>query len=393
MKEAVIVSAQRTPVGKGFDGSLANVHPVKLGAVPIQAASSKLPGLNAKLIDELMVGCAMPEGEQGLNIARLIGLSAGLPDSVPAMTVNRFCASGLEVISLAANRIRLGEANLIIAAGVESMSAVPMGGNKISPELELFRSRPEAYISMGLTAENVAGKYKISREEQDRFALESHKKALAAIGAGVFKEQIAPVPVSIQKLNEKGKPETQSFTFSIDEGPRRDTGMEALAKLQPVFKKDGTVTAGNSSQISDAAACVIIAEAEFAKRQCWKPLARFVGYAAAGVAPEIMGIGPVEAIPKALNRSGHSLAEMDIILLNEAFAAQSLAVIRELGLDAKKINPNGGAIALGHPLGATGTKLTVELMYELQRTNKRYGLVTMCVGGGMGAAGIFERIS
>ncbi len=393
MKEAVIIAAQRTPVGKGFTGSLANIHPVKLGAVPIQAALAKLPGLDAKLIDELIVGCAMPEGEQGLNVARLIGLSAGLPDSVSAMTVNRFCASGLEVISLAANRIRLGEANLIIAAGVESMSAVPMGGNKVSPELDLVRARPESYISMGLTAENLAEKYKISREEQDRFALESHKKALSAIDSGVFKEQIAPVEISNQKLNEKGKRETQSFAFSIDEGPRRDTSLEALAKLQPAFKKDGTVTAGNSSQISDAAAAVIVAEAEFAQKQGWKPLARFVGYTTAGVAPEIMGIGPVEAIPKILNRAGHSLAEMDIILLNEAFAAQSLAVIRELGLDASKVNPNGGAIALGHPLGATGTKLTVELIYELLRTNKHFGMVTMCVGGGMGAAGIFERIS
>jgi len=339
MKEAVIIAAQRTPVGKGFTGSLANIHPVKLGAVPIQAALAKLPGLDAKLIDELIVGCAMPEGEQGLNVARLIGLSAGLPDSVSAMTVNRFCASGLEVISLAANRIRLGEANLIIAAGVESMSAVPMGGNKVSPELDLVRARPESYISMGLTAENLAEKYKISREEQDRFALESHKKALSAIDSGVFKEQIAPVEISNQKLNEKGKRETQSFAFSIDEGPRRDTSLEALAKLQPAFKKDGTVTAGNSSQISDAAAAVIVAEAEFAQKQGWKPLARFVGYTTAGVAPEIMGIGPVEAIPKILNRAGHSLAEMDIILLNEAFAAQSLAVIRELGLDASKVTP------------------------------------------------------
>ncbi|HXF48961.1 MAG TPA: acetyl-CoA C-acyltransferase [Verrucomicrobiae bacterium] len=393
MKEAVVVAAKRTPVGKGFTGSLAQVHPVQLGAVPVRAVIHKLKGLDPGLIDEIIVGCAMPEGEQGLNVARLVGLAAGLPDSVPAMTVNRFCASGLEVISLAANRIRLGEANLILAAGMESMSAVPMGGNKIAPELDLVRARPESYISMGLTAENLAEKYKISREEQDRFALESHRKAIAAIDSGVFAGQIAPVEIPRQSLNERNKVETSMATFTTDEGPRRDTSMEALGKLQPSFKKEGTVTAGNSSQISDAAAAVIVAEAEFAKKQGWKPLARFVGYATAGVAPEIMGIGPVEAVPKLLKRTGLSLSDLDVILLNEAFAAQSLAVIRELGLDANKVNPNGGAIALGHPLGATGTKLTVELMYELERSKKKYGMLTMCVGGGMGAAGIFERIA
>ncbi|MCI0595930.1 MAG: acetyl-CoA C-acyltransferase [candidate division Zixibacteria bacterium] len=393
MKEAVIIAAKRTPVGKGFTGSLAQVHPVRLGAVPLKAVMSELKGLDPGLIDELIIGCAMPEGEQGLNVARLIGLAAGLPDGVPAMTVNRFCASGLEVIGLAANRVRLGEANLIIAAGVESMSAVPMGGNKVAPELDLVRARPESYISMGLTAENLAEKYKISREEQDRFALESHHKATAAIDGGIFTSQIAPVESIRQTLNARNKAENSKFTFAIDEGPRRDTGMEALAKLQPAFKKDGTVTAGNSSQISDAAAAVIIAEAEFAKKQGWKPLARFVGYATAGVPPEIMGIGPLEAVPKLLKRTGLSLSTLDVILLNEAFAAQSLAVIQELGFDTKRVNPNGGAIALGHPLGATGTKLTVELLYGLERSKKKYGMVTMCVGGGMGAAGIFERIS
>ncbi|MGE5693150.1 MAG: thiolase family protein [Candidatus Zixiibacteriota bacterium] len=393
MKEAVIIAAKRTPVGKGFTGSLSQVHPVQLGAVPLKAVINELKGLDPKLIDELIVGCAMPEGEQGLNVARLVGLAAGLPDGVPAMTVNRFCASGLEVISLAANRIRLGEANLILAAGVESMSAVPMGGNKIAPELDLVRARPESYISMGLTAENLAEKYKISRVEQDKFALESHRKASSAIDGGSFAGQIAPVEIPLQKLNEKNKVETSKVNFSTDEGPRRDTSLEALGKLQPSFKKDGTVTAGNSSQISDAAAAVIVAAAEFAKKQGWKPLARFFGYATAGVAPEIMGIGPVEAVPKLLKRTGLSLSDLDVILLNEAFAAQSLAVIRELGLDASKVNPNGGAIALGHPLGATGTKLTVELMYALERSKKKYGLVTMCVGGGMGAAGIFERIA
>lgn len=393
MKEAVLIAAKRTPVGKGFTGSLSQVHPVQLGAVPVKAVINELKGLDPKLIDELIIGCAMPEGEQGLNVARLIGLAAGLPDGVPAMTVNRFCASGLEVISLAANRIRLGEANCILAAGVESMSAVPMGGNKIAPELNLVRARPESYISMGLTAENLAEKYKISREEQDRFALDSHRKAIAAIDDSSFAGQIAPVEITLQKLNEKNKVETSKVNFSTDEGPRRDTSMEALGKLQPSFKKDGTVTAGNSSQISDAAAAVIVAEAEFAKKQGWKPLARFAGYATAGVAPEIMGIGPVEAVPKLLKRTGLALSNLDIILLNEAFAVQSLAVIRELGLDASKVNPNGGAIALGHPLGATGTKLTVELIYALERSKKRYGMVTMCVGGGMGAAGIFERIA
>jgi acetyl-CoA acyltransferase len=393
MNEAVIVAAKRTPIGKGFTGSLSQMHPVQLGTIPVKAVVRELSGLDQKLIDELILGCAMPEGEQGLNVARLIGLAAGLPDGVPAMTVNRFCASGLEVISLAANRIRLGEANLIIAAGVESMSAVPMGGNKIAPELDLVRSQPESYISMGLTAENLAEKYKISREGQDKFALDSHRKAAAAIDRHAFADQIVPVEIIRQTLNEKNKTETPKFTFSTDEGPRRDTSMEALAKLQPAFKKDGTVTAGNSSQISDAAAAMMIAEAEFAQKQGWEPLARFVGYATAGVAPEIMGIGPVEAIPKLLKRTGIQLSDFDIILLNEAFAVQSLAVIRELGLDPTKVNPNGGAIALGHPLGATGTKLTVELMYELERSKKKYGMVTMCVGGGMGAAGIFERIS
>ena len=393
MKDAVIVAAKRTPVGKGFIGSLAQVHPVQLATVPVQAVANQLPGLDFKLIDELILGCAMPEGEQGLNLARLAGLAAGLPDGLPAMTVNRFCASGLEVISLAANRIRLGEANLIIAAGVESMSAVPMGGNKIAPELDLVRARPESYISMGLTAENLAERYKISREEQDRYALESHRRATAATDGGVFYDQLAPLEIVRQKLNERNKVETFRATFTTDEGPRRDTSMEALGKLQPAFKKDGTVTAGNSSQISDAAAAVIIAEGEFAQKQGWKPLARFVGYATVGVAPEIMGIGPVEAVPKLLKRVGISLPNIDIILLNEAFAAQTLTVIRELGLDRNKVNPNGGAIALGHPLGATGTKLTVELTHELLRSNKRYGMVTMCVGGGMGAAGIFERIS
>ncbi|HLG94595.1 MAG TPA: acetyl-CoA C-acyltransferase [candidate division Zixibacteria bacterium] len=393
MKDAVIIAAKRTAVGKGFTGSLVHVHPVQLGAVPVKAVVSQISGLDAKLIDELILGCAMPEGEQGLNVARLVGLAAGLPDGVPAMTVNRFCASGLEVISLAANRIRLGEANCIIAAGVESMSAVPMGGNKVAPELDLVRARPESYISMGLTAENLAEKYKVSREEQDKFALESHRKAIAAIDNGIFGDQIAPVEIALQKLNEKNKAETAKMNFSTDEGPRRDTSMEALGKLQPAFKKDGTVTAGNSSQISDAAAGVIIAEAEFANKQGWKPLARFVGYATAGVAPEIMGIGPVEAVPKLLKRTGLSLSDLDVILLNEAFAVQGLAVIRDLGLDANKVNPNGGAIALGHPLGATGTKLTVELMHELERSKKKYGMVMMCVGGGMGAAGIFERIS
>ncbi len=393
MKEAVIVAAKRTPVGKGFTGSLSQVHPVQLGAVPVKAVVNQLTGLDSKLIDELVLGCAMPEGEQGLNVARLVGFAAGLPDSVPAMTVNRFCASGLEVISLAANRIRLGDANCILAAGVESMSAVPMGGNKIAPELDLVRARPESYISMGLTAENLAEKHKISREEQDKFALESHRKAVAAIDGGVFTGQIAPVEITLRKLNEKNKAEITKMNFSTDEGPRRDTSMEALGKLQPAFKKDGTVTAGNSSQISDAAAAVVIAEAEFAKKQGWKPLARFVGYATAGVAPEIMGIGPVETVPKLLKRTGLPLSGINIILLNEAFAVQSLAVIRQLGLDGSKVNPNGGAIALGHPLGATGTKLTVELVYALERSKRKYGMVTMCVGGGMGAAGIFERIA
>ncbi len=390
MSEAVIVSAVRTAVGKSKKGALANTRPDDFGAVAIKAALDRATGLDASEIDDIIIGCAMPEGEQGMNVARIAALRAGLPVSVSAVTVNRFCASGLQSIAFGAERIVAGGADVILAGGTESMTMIPMTGNKLSPNPSLVDSYPDVYLGMGLTAEMVAKKYEISREAADEFSFQSHQKATAAIAAGRFKDEIAPVTVRYSSLNAKGKTVVTESVFDTDEGPRADTSVAALAKLKPAFHVAGTVTAGNSSQTSDGAAAVMLMSAEKAKALGLKPLARFVSFATGGVAPEIMGIGPVEAIPKALKRAGLTLDDLKVIELNEAFGAQSLAVMKVLGIDPEKVNVNGGAIALGHPLGCTGAKLTASLIYELKRRGGGYGLVTMCVGGGMGAAGIFE---
>jgi len=388
---AVIVSAVRTAVGKAPRGTLSGTRPDDMAAVAMRAAIERVSGLRPDEIDDIYMGCAMPEAEQGMNVARVAAFRAGIPYSVPAMTLNRFCSSGLQSIAFAAERIGSGAAHCIVAGGTESMSMIPRGGHKIAPNPTLIETNPDTYLSMGLTAENVAREYRISREDQDAFALESHRRALAAIGSGLFKDEIIPLPIRETTI-ERGRPTTREFSFDTDEGPRRDTSMQALAKLQPAFKTEGTVTAGNSSQMSDGAAAVVVMSEAKAQSMGLKPLARFVAYATAGVAPEVMGIGPVEAIPKVLRQAGLKLENIDLIELNEAFAAQSLAVIRELSLDLTKVNVNGGAIALGHPLGCTGSKLTATLLSEMNRRQVRYGMVTMCVGGGMGAAGIFERM-
>ena len=403
MLEAVIVSAVRTAVGRAYKGSLRATRPDDLAAVVIKEALARVAGLDPKEIDDVILGCAMPEGEQGMNVARIAALRAGLPVETSAMTINRFCSSGLQAIALAAERIRAGSAEVIVAGGTESMSLVPMGGHKISPNPWLVDHYPDAYINMGLGTENIARKFGVTREQADRFSADSHKKALAAIAAGDFKDEIIPVEVKITAVpNGNGtssksksgspKPATQTLVFETDELPRADTSFEVLAKLKPAFHVQGTVTAGNSSPMSDGAAATVIMSEARAKSLGLKPLARFVAYATAGCPPEEFGMGPVFAIPKALKLAGLSLDEIAVIELNEAFAAQSLAVIQQAGLDASRVNPNGGAIALGHPLGCTGAKLTATLIRDLQRKNARYGMVTMCIGGGMGAAGIFERI-
>ena len=404
MAEAVIVSSVRTPVGKAFKGSLRASRPDDLAALAIKEALARVPGLDAKEIDDVILGCAMPEGEQGMNVARIASLRAGLPIETSAMTINRFCSSGLQAIAIAAERIRAGSAQVIVAGGTESMTMVPMGGNKVSPNPWLVDHNPDAYINMGLGTENIARKFGITREQADQFSVDSHKKALAAIAAGHFKEETVPVEVKITAVSNgngassggtKAKPAkaaTQTFTFETDEGPRADTSLEALAKLKPAFHAKGTVTAGNSSQMSDGAAAAVVMSEERAKALGLKPMARFVAYATAGVLPEEFGIGPVAAIPKALKLAGLTLNDIAVFELNEAFAAQSLAVIQQAGLDPALVNPNGGAIALGHPLGCTGAKLTATILRELQRCNARYGMVTMCIGGGMGAAGILERL-
>lgn len=392
MREAVIVSAVRTAVGKAPRGTLRATRPDDLGAIAVRGALARVPGLDPREIDDVIIGCAMPEAEQGMNLARVISFRAGLPNEPAAMTVNRYCASGLQSIALAAERIRGGGAEVIVAGGAESMSYVPMGGNKVSANPWLMENHPGSYMSMGLTAERVAKHYGITREESDQFAYASHRKALAAIETGCFQDEIVAVPVSITTLDERGRPREQKSEFTVDEGPRADTSLEALAKLRPIFHAKGLVTAGSSSQTSDGAAAAVVMSEERARDLGLQPLARFVAFAYAGCAPEEMGIGPVYAVPKALKMSGLSLGEMDLIELNEAFAAQSLAVINILGLDRSKVNVNGGAIALGHPLGCTGAKLTATLLCELKRRKARYGLVTMCVGGGMGAAGIFENL-
>ena len=402
MGEALIVSSLRTPVGKAGKGSLRATRPDDLAALVIKEAIARVPGLDPKEIDDVILGCAMPEGEQGMNVARIAALRAGLPVETSAMTINRFCSSGLQAIALAAERIRSGAAEVIVAGGTESMSMVPMGGNKISPNPWLVDHYPDAYINMGLGTENIARKFGITREAADQFSVESHKKALAAIAVGNFKDETIPVEVKLTAVpngngtgaRPKGpaKAVTETFAFATDEGPRADTSMEALAKLKPAFHAKGTVTAGNSSQMSDGAAAAVVMSEARAKALGVKPLARFVAYATAGCPPEEFGIGPVFAIPKALKLAGLSLGDISVIELNEAFAAQSLAVIRQAGLDPAKVNPNGGAIALGHPLGCTGAKLTATILRDLQRKNGRYGMVTMCIGGGMGAAGVLERL-
>jgi acetyl-CoA acyltransferase len=391
MREVVIVSAVRTPVGKAYKGTLRATRPDDLAAVAIKGALERVPQLDPKEIEDVILGCAMPEAEQGMNVARIASLRAGLPVEISAMTINRFCSSGLQAIAMAAERIMAGGAEIVVAGGVESMTMIPMGGHKVSANPWLVSNYPDAYLSMGLTAERLAQRYHITREQSDQFSVESHQKAIAAIHAGKFDEEIVPVPVSFTTPNGS-KPKRTDIVFKMDEGPRADTSLEALLALKPAFHVKGTVTAGNSSQMSDGAAVAIVMSAERARALGLKPLARYVAFATAGYKPEEMGVGPVFAIPKALKMAGLKLSDIDVIELNEAFAAQSLAVIQEAKLDAERINVNGGAIALGHPLGCTGAKLTASILRELKRRNGRYGMVTMCVGGGMGAAGIFENL-
>jgi acetyl-CoA acyltransferase len=391
MQEAVIVSAVRTPVGKAGRGSLATIRPDDLAATAIEGAFARVPQLDKGEVDDVVLGCAHPEAEQGMNVARIASLRAGLPVEVSAMTVNRFCASGLQAIAQAADHIRGGGASVVVAGGTESMSMIPMGGHKISANPWLVDNMPAAYLSMGLTAERVSERFHIRREDADSFALASHQKALKAIAEGRFTDEIVPVEWT-ERIPKAGsaKPAEQKRSFQTDEGPRADTSAEALAKLKPVFHVKGTVTAGNSSQTSDGAAAALVMSEAKARQLGLKPKARFVSYAAAGVPPEIMGIGPVAAIPKALALGGLKLSDIGVIELNEAFAVQALAVIRRAGLDPDRVNVNGGAIALGHPLGCTGAKLTATILREMERRQSRYGMVTMCVGGGQGAAGIFE---
>ena len=397
MKEAVIASSVRTAVGKAYKGTLHSTRPDDLAAIAISGAIQRVPGLDPKEIEDVVLGCAMPEAEQGMNIARIASLRAGLPVECSAMTINRFCSSGLQAIAIAAERVMLGTIEVAVAGGAESMSMVPMGGNKASPNPWLMDHFPDTYLGMGLTAENLARKYQITREKADEFSFCSHQKALAAIAAGKFKDEIVPVEVrsTIVSNGDGRAPRAKTATkvFDIDEGPRADTSLEALAKLKPAFHAHGTITAGNSSQMSDGAAIAVVMSADRARALGLKPLARFVSFATAGCPPEEMGVGPVFAIPKALRLAGLKLDQIDVIELNEAFATQSLSVIQQAGLDLSRVNVNGGAIALGHPLGCTGAKLTATILRELDRRKARYGMVTMCIGGGMGAAGIFERIS
>jgi acetyl-CoA acyltransferase len=392
MREAVIVSAVRTAVGKAPKGTLKNTRPDDLAAAAIKEAVARVPSLDAAEIEDVIMGCAFPEAEQGMNVARTAMIAAGLPVETSAMTVNRYCSSGLQTIAIAADRIATGGSDVIVAGGLETMTMIPMGGNKLRPNPAIVDSYPDYYLNMGLTAENLANKYEITREQADEFSLRSHQKAVAAIDAGNFKDEIVPFSVRIDELDENGRVRSKEVVFDTDEGPRRDTSLESLAKLRPAFHAEGTVTAGNSSQMSDGAAAVVVMSADKAREIRAKPLARFVAFATAGCLPEEMGIGPVYAIPKALKLAGLTLDQIDVIELNEAFAAQSLTVMKLLEMDPAKVNVNGGAIALGHPLGCTGAKLTATILSEMQRSNARYGMVTMCVGGGMGAAGIFERM-
>jgi acetyl-CoA acyltransferase len=402
MTDAVIVSAVRTASGKAPAGTLRGTRPDELGAIAIAEALTRAPGIDPGEIDDVIMGCAMPEAEQGMNVARIASLRAGIPVTASAVTVNRFCSSGLQAIAYAAERIMCGSASVIVAGGTESMSLVPMGGHKIAPNPALIDRSPDVYLSTGLVAENHAREAGISRAEQDAFALRSHQRAIAAIDGGRFTDEIVPVTATLIDDTGKGAagsgaavaaaPRTRQVVFSVDEGPRRETSLEALAKLRPAFHAAGSVTAGNSSQTSDGASAVIVTSAERARAAGLAPLGRFITFATAGVEPERFGVGPVPAIRKALKQAGLTLDQIDLVELNEAFAAQVLACLKELPIDPDRLNVNGGAIALGHPLGCTGAKLTTTLLYEMKRRNARYGMVTMCVGGGMGAAGIFERV-
>lgn len=392
-RDPVIVAAARTAIGKAKRGSLATVNPTDMGAAVIRELLARVPSLDPAEIEDVIIGCAMPEGDQGLNMGRQVALHAGLPVSVPAETVNRFCSSGLQTIADASMRIMSGMADTILAGGVESMSLVPMIGFNFVPNPGLAQNGWEVYMNMGLTAERVAEKYGITRQDQDEFSVRSHMNAARAIQNGHFDGQIVPIEVSVTELDASEKPVSRTFTFQVDEGVRADTSIEGLARLRPAFKEGGTVTAGNASQMSDGAAAVLVMSRAKAEALGLKPLARFISFAVGGVPPEIMGIGPVVAIPKALKLAGLSASDLGVIELNEAFASQAVAVVRETGLDLNKVNVNGGAIALGHPLGCTGAKLTTQLIYEMKRQNHEFGMVTMCIGGGMGAAGVFQNLN
>ncbi len=392
MREAVIVASVRTPVGKAFKGALATTRPDDLAAIAVQGVLARVPGLDPAEIDDLILGCAFPEAEQGLNMGRLVALRAGLPESVSGQTVNRFCSSGLQTIALAAQSVMTGMAEVVLAGGVESMTRVPMTGNKIMVNPDLVKTAPDAYIGMGLTAENVAQRFGVNRADQDAFAVESHRRAVAAQAAGRFDEELIPVEGARYLPGKNGKTEAKPFVHRQDEGPRADTTLEGLGKLKPAFQTGGSVTAGNSSQMSDGAGMAVVMSAERAQALGLAPMARFVSFAVAGVGPEVMGIGPVAAIPKALKLAGLTVADLDLVELNEAFASQALYSMRTLGLDPERVNVNGGAIALGHPLGCTGAKLTATLLHEMPRRKARYGAVSMCIGGGMGAAGIYENL-
>lgn len=388
---AYILTSLRTAVGKAKRGKLRQMRPEQMGAAVVREAVRCTPGLEPHRVDDVLMGCAFPEGSQGMNVARIIAGQAGLPDSVPGATVNRFCSSGLQTIAMACQAIAAGHASCVVAGGAESMSLVPMSGYYFQPDPQTAEARPEVYISMGNTAENLAERFGIEREEQDRFSLQSHRRAMDAISSGRFAEEIVPLEVTSTSFVD-GAPRTATETVSVDEGPRPDTSLEALAKLKPVFRSGGTVTAGNSSQMSDGAAATVVMQGSMVRELGLEPMARMAGYAVAGVAPEIMGIGPVDAISKVLRQCGLSLRDIGLVELNEAFAAQALAVIREAGLDESSVNVNGGAVALGHPLGCTGAKLTATLLHEMKRRGTRYGLCTMCIGGGMGAAAVFENL-
>jgi len=392
MRDAYILSAVRTPVGKAYKGTLKATRPDEMAAAVLIAAVERVSGLEAAQVDDVYIGCAMPEAEQGMNVARISVLRAGFPNEVPAMTLNRFCASGLEAIAYAASRIQLGTAEVTIGGGTETMSLVPMGGHKVTPNPNLVEKFPDVYMGVGLTAERVAERFNVSREDQDVFALSSHQKAVRAIKDKKFVDEIVSLNVPVRRINSKNKLEEKEVVFKIDEGPREDTTLEALAKLKPAFKVGGTVTAGNTSQMSDGAAALVLAGDRAVKELNVRPLAKIIAYATAGVDPDVMGLGPMAAVPKVLAQAGLSMDDIGLIELNEAFAAQGLCVVRELGIPEDKLNVNGGAIALGHPLGCTGAKLTCTLLHEMQGREVEYGMVTGCVGGGMGAAGIFQRV-